>query len=93
MDRLSLAICCDATPFDCLEPIRPRLESRATVIQFKKVGKWDLKVKPWPFDQDKLRLTVPTRWIADRKYSDGELKQELDRAAVVEQEIGIYNGE
>jgi hypothetical protein len=93
MDRLSLAICCETTPFDRLDPIPPRLESRATVVKFKKIGAWDLRVWPWPFDQETLRLTIPTRLIADRPFGDGELKREMERSGVVEREIRIISGE
>jgi hypothetical protein len=80
MDRLSLAMCCAQTPFSQIEGIVPREGARAMTLQFTRTAVWSMKVEPWPFDQQEIRLALRARTVEPREYQAMEFQSAYDEA-------------
>ncbi|MFI5377742.1 MAG: DUF3891 family protein [Tepidisphaerales bacterium] len=91
MDRLSLAMCCAQTPFSQIEGIVPREGARATALQFARTADWSMKVEPWPFDQQEIRLTLRARTVEPREYQAREFQEAYDETPDVEMEILVHS--
>ncbi len=87
MDRLSLAMCCNQTPFSQIEGIVPRDGARAMTLQFIRTAPWSMKVEPWPFDQEEIRLALKAKAVEAREYQAEEFQEAYEEAA--EEEIAF----
>ncbi|MGA2500237.1 MAG: DUF3891 family protein [Tepidisphaeraceae bacterium] len=81
MDRLSLVMCCAQTPFSQIEGIVPREGARAMTLQFTRTAPWSMKVEPWPFDQEEIRLVVNARTVEAREYQAEEFQEAYEQAS------------
>ena len=84
MDKLSLCICCTKPPFADVEPITERPGGRATSFQVSRPSAEKLRVHPWPFDVDRISVSVPCRCVRAKPFADENEFREAYAAAKME---------
>lgn len=90
MDGLSLAICCDNPPPNASSPFHTRPGASAITLQRHRTSRDLLLVKPWPFDEKELRVSVPFRAIPDRIYeTDDDFHKCLSGAQTQQFEVTL----
>jgi hypothetical protein len=82
-DRLSLYVCGVDVGSE-LSPAPTKYGAADTGLVLVRRSKNRIRVKPWPFASQPLKVEVDTRLIRDRKYADSdELSEELFSSPVV----------
>jgi hypothetical protein len=81
LDQLSLNLCFDRLVFERIEMVYPRAgEMPLSVRVFRNAG-GTMRLDPWPFNEERLELTIPAKKIGAGPYRDVErLKSECDGA-------------
>ncbi len=83
MDGLSLAICCNQPPPNAASPFHTRPGASTVTLQLHRPSRDLLLVKPWPFDEKEIRVSIPFRAIPSRPYTgDDDLHAALAAAQV-----------
>jgi hypothetical protein len=70
MDLLSLGLCCTEPPAKKSQDVFAMPGGQSTHLKLERDAADALIVDPWPFDIDRISLTVPTRRIPGREYRD-----------------------
>jgi hypothetical protein len=84
-DRLSLALCCTTMTFGAIEGVRPGVGGPAVTLKLTPIQPMGLRVEPWPFAEDRLKLAIPYRAVPARRYADArELQRVYGEADVRE---------
>lgn len=81
MDRVSLALCGAAMPFDGIDKLPPAPDKPPTSISFARdeQGAWVLD--PWPFEPPHLSFNIPCKRLKKRAFSNEmEFQQEYAAA-------------
>ena len=84
MDKLSLSICCTRPPFETLEPLLTAPDGANEPIKLRLVSSFELALSPWPFEDERLEVSVPFRRVPERTYASDDAFCEAYRAAPVE---------
>lgn len=89
-DSLSLYICVDYDEDTDLRHKHPRTQGDAVSIAYERRGPRTYSCDPWPFDQEKIELTIPYRHVTQRKFDDTEsFRQRYHAAEPVEREFKL----
>ncbi len=68
MDVISLAACCTKPPSKQTQDVMPQPGAAPMKLDLKRDGN-DVRVDPWPFDQEEIELMIPVCRIAGKKYA------------------------
>ncbi len=81
LDQLSLNLCFDQLVFGRIETVYPRPGDAPISVRISREAGGAMRVDPWPFNCQRLELTVPARCIKAHAYHDAEaLKAACDAA-------------
>ncbi|HEX4054790.1 MAG TPA: DUF3891 family protein [Tepidisphaeraceae bacterium] len=80
-DQLSLNLCFDQLVFGRIEMVYPRPGEGPIGLRISREAGGEMRLDPWPFNRQRLELTVPARCIRAESYRDADaLKSACDAA-------------
>ncbi|HEY7089039.1 MAG TPA: DUF3891 family protein [Tepidisphaeraceae bacterium] len=83
MDRLSLAICCTASPFKTIDSLHPRAGAATTSIRIERANDQLVTLDPWPFAATEITVQVPFRRLDAKPFTSvADFRARYGRAAV-----------
>lgn len=89
-DSLSLYVCVDYKGSTSLRHEQPQTSGKMVSIGYERQTRGTYSCDPWPFDQQKLTLTIPTRYLGQRTFDDVEsFRQMFYEAEIKERDITL----
>lgn len=92
MDLVSLCLCCTHPPAEKTQELFPRSGKTPLHLKLRRGARGELRIDPWPFDTQRIDLTVPFRRLPDRAYRDvADFHETLGRCAVEQLALVLSN--
>jgi hypothetical protein len=84
MDLISLCLCCSRWPQDHADDVLQSVGGDTVTLKLRRYSETEITVTPWPFDVQRIELTVPYRRLPAKPFGSVEDFCTAYRTAAVE---------